>query len=442
MSEVNNGIIVCRNMMMRNYSGQSQKTRLYALFRDHLELYHHMMVPKLPQSEIGKVEEKCFFEVVLGHRAQKPHFDIDVDLKKHPDADGEALLRNVVQCLIESLSSIGVKLDLSRDILLYTSCNPSKISYHIIVNNWFHTNNEQSKYLSIDVRSRMDPSLQKYLDNAVYGSKQQFRILWSSKLGSSRRKEPILSFPLSDTEVVTYPSSSFEYPTDELMASLIGCIDGCNPIPKMVNIKGTLEVDERGQLIEVGDNSRKKGNYEERKITRSDANQMLEYLLNAMGVNGPSTRRCLFKVREINSGIVSLTKERPYHCLICNRTHHNENPYLTISGNGTIYYHCRRAEDSCPVGNLRDSQKSIMATLPSIETNINAPPSTQQTPTMKDVIEHALGEWQRNNDSDAKGYEKILPVIINPILNIDISGDEVMPVDSIIPANILNALLL
>ena len=49
---------------------------------------------KLPQ------HERCFYEIILGESAQKPHFDLDID---NINIDGEDVKDNLVDNIVEVL---------------------------------------------------------------------------------------------------------------------------------------------------------------------------------------------------------------------------------------------------------------------------------------------------------------------------------------------------
>ena len=49
-----------------------------------------------------------------------------------------------------------------------------------------------------------------------------------------------------------------------------------------------------------------------------------------------------FKIRGVNGPFISLQRLRKSYCPICERTHHAENPFLFVAGDG-LFYSCRRA---------------------------------------------------------------------------------------------------
>lgn len=384
--ELNSGIVICRNFPPRpKYREVNPKElRLFAFFKDHITLYKHML--QIEQSR------RSFFEVIFGNRPQKPHFDIDVcdnaGTPEEVDKLGNQILENVISCLLECLKSVNVTLNLNKDLLIYTSTQSvgtdNKISYHIIVNSWVHQNNLEAENLATMVRSLMKEEYKSYLDSSVYSSTQQFRILGCNKINSTRIKRPVLSV---ENHAIIYPK--FEYPTDELLASLVSNSVGCSILPIFINASEAITINSDGSIVNSCSSQSKARcqSSNERKLNRDDMTLMLELLSQSMGYAKNSIGiKSIFSIREANGGIVSLTKKQSYRCIICQRKHDNENPFLSISGNGNVRYHCRRAEDSRYIGildHLCITENEGISSTPPDETDV---PITPGTPGDIDII--------------------------------------------------------
>ena len=53
-----------------------------------------------------------------------------------------------------------------------------------------------------------------------------------------------------------------------------------------------------------------------------------------------------FKLRDISGTMISLRRECPSMCMICDRVHENDNPYIALARDGkTAFFKCRRATD-------------------------------------------------------------------------------------------------
>lgn len=167
--------------------------RLYTLFDNYIEFagFHQRYPPA----------DRNFYELAIGDFLQKPHFDLDVkagdigNTTLSLDEVGEQLKDTVVEQIIAILAEKDVRLDIRRDVLIFTSHGntsvSSKRSYHIVINNYCHYNHKEARALYDLVISRFPDSMKpfaKFVDVAVYSSKQQFRMLGSQKKDSGRPK--------------------------------------------------------------------------------------------------------------------------------------------------------------------------------------------------------------------------------------------------------------
>lgn len=99
-------------------------------------------------------QSRNFYEVILGHQAQKPHFDLDVDLttiSTHGYSTEEIIAssEDVKDCLLHCISEIlldyNVPYNRQIDLLIFPSHGPNKRSYHIIIDGYCHSNNVEAK---------------------------------------------------------------------------------------------------------------------------------------------------------------------------------------------------------------------------------------------------------------------------------------------------------
>lgn len=356
MDLVRSGIIVCRNVpRFHRYVGlgcnpDSGKTeRKFALFPSHVDLYNHIM--KIP------VEKRSFFEVIQGNKPHKPHFDIDFDMTNGLNHDSViSIMSNIIDAIIDTVNNNGIKLDLNKDILIYTSSRPEKASYHIIINGWMHNDNKDAKNLAKQVRCQFPSEIADYIDKSVYSTKQQFRILHCTKLRTKNTKVPVPIWKTSKY-TITYPNIHNKY--DEFLASLVGVTIGCNFIPPFIDPSGAITTGgTNGTISQVESTGNTSIEYKI-ELKKNDVDKCLQELYRrteeAIGcARNMSSVWNAFSVRSIEGGFISLTKRRPYFCPICLRQHENENPYMTVNGNGMVKYHCRRAEKSMPITTLPD----------------------------------------------------------------------------------------
>jgi len=338
------GIIACRNFaVVSRYSGRDcnpdtgKNIRRFALFKSHADLFNHMM--NIP------VHQRSMFEVIPGDRPHKPHFDIDIDMTNNVNVN--EIMSDVIDAICDTMKNNGIVLDTNNDILIYTSSGSEKASYHIIINNWKHNNNKDAKNLAKQVRSNFPEHIADYIDKSVYSSKQQFRLLHCSKLRTQRVKIPVPEWKTSKYHI-KYPVIQNMY--DEFLASLVSVTIGCKFLPLFYDPSLAIVTTTDGRIIQHDDTHEVT---EENRVNlkKVDIDKCMISLYSKMeDILGCAKNRSdiwnTFNVRSREGGMISLTKRRSYFCPICTRKHENENPYITVNNNGSVRYHCRRAETS------------------------------------------------------------------------------------------------
>jgi hypothetical protein len=320
------------------------KSRYFSLFDTYIEFIEYCK----------KVEpqHRHFYEVIFGQFAQKPHFDIDLDLE---DSSGQLkmikdnietifnpndILDNTLNAIIKVLSTInlpcGGSLNINKDVLIYTSHGEKKRSYHIVITNWLHSNNKEAKEFYNLVIKEIPEEMRKYIDSSVYSIKQQFRVLGSSKFGKNRIKILNKKFTVSNVEyihqfVTTPKNEDFEYlysMEESFVSNSSNCLFLPNFLPDIQENKNTggtndLEID--NQVIRL-------------------ALELLGRILNVENINN------FFGLTKVNGGLIILKIKHSYNCLICKRAHESENPYLRVNHYGAVYYYCRRAGSNIMLG--------------------------------------------------------------------------------------------
>lgn len=299
--------------------------RLYAWFKSYLEFAIYQS--KLPQ------HERCFYEIILGESAQKPHFDIDINNKQNQNrTDGELVKDCLLEAIITVLEPLGVGLNLEKDVLIYTSHSKEKQSYHIVIDNWCHTNNVEARGFYDKIVETLDEKYIPYIDKAVYSPTQQFRIVGSQKIGSDRIKKFERVWKYKEREIThRYPETPDDPQHEYIMqleSSIVGFTSNCKFLPPF-----------KPQIKE-------KQYIESEEVTRSEAREAIGLIAMA-GKISVADPRFPYKFLDINGPIVMLKRIKPSRCKICNRIHEHENPYLLVVGEEkSVYFHCRRAPES------------------------------------------------------------------------------------------------
>src|SRR4029079_5247871 len=275
---------------------------LYTNFLDEEELYNY----------INNSKTKCFYEIINGK--QKPKFDIDISLTTYPNFNADALINTIIKsCKSVFLPNI-LKDD---DILVYTSHGKDKLSYHIVINHWYHENNEDAYGFFYKVYKQTElylGSIAKLIDSSVYKSNQAFRILGCHKINTFRVKM----------------LSNNEYNLNHFKQSLITNTNDCKPLP-------SFKIDKMYKSYEVD-------------LSSNEVAQVSTLLTKQFGE--------LFKIRKITNNKIDLIKNKPYHCPLCKRTHFHENPYLLIF-NDEVKWGCRRKNEETTKLNVSSEKLTL-----------------------------------------------------------------------------------
>lgn len=303
-------------------------------------------------------KNKHFYEVIMGNLSQKIHFDLDfevsqngtVELNDKTIVNSENILELTINSIITVLSENNVKLDIPKDLLIYTSHGSDKRSFHIVINNYCHSNNLEARKFFNLVFEKLPENIKntKFVDNSVYSIKQQFRILYSSKAGKNRPKKLEKTFILNNKQYThIYPINMDKNPEKKeqleflysIEESLISVTSNCVFLPNFG--------------VEV-DSDKKNNNYNMGKNINSDMvldNNLINLCMDALARKfNTHNIGTYFKINKVQSGMIILQKRIDYNCLICLRNHSSENPLVFLTVYGQCYYYCRRAGSKLMIG--------------------------------------------------------------------------------------------
>lgn len=329
--------------------------RLYSMFESYIEfaIFSRKISP----------ENRSFYEIVLAEFPQKPRFDIDVNTKDYPnlaqqpivltdgtqitslDQLGELLKDTVIELMIAVLADKGVRVDISKDVLVFTSHGPNKRSYHVVLNNYCHYHHKEARALYDMTMARVPEHLKcvvkaPQVDPAVYSSKQQFRIVGSQKIGSGRPKTfaPVWRYKGQEIryKYIEEPADDNHALMLQLEASILTHTSSCDLLPTLLdpNDEGL------GKMMS-------KARYDTENISMALAKKALQLVATAGG-STIDDRRFPYAIEGIKGGIVCLKRTRPSKCGICCRVHEHENPFLVVAGHEDspekgVYFYCRRS---------------------------------------------------------------------------------------------------
>lgn len=300
---------------------------LYGIFKDEVILYDYM--------NNMDVENRCFYEVILGNQQQKPKFDIDIAKGDFTDEEHHKIYMQTLSDVFNGIEEVFDDLDTYYDlnnIMLFTSHNENKKSAHIILDRINVCNNTDAKEFYNKV-IKYCPDTYKYIDQAVYGITQQFRLFKSSKMGHNRIKEFIPSF-VNKNKLFKYNIDYIKYyeklpnTTEEEkefrkrfkgIKILIGSLINYIKYP-------TLKFEQKEQKEIIRD-----------KIEDDKINDVINII--------DTKYKNIYTYDKIINGLICIKRLIPSYCNICKRTHNSIDGFIFIKGD-KFYLNCRRNEKS------------------------------------------------------------------------------------------------
>lgn len=304
-------------------------------------------------------KERCFYETIFADTHQRPYFDIEFYTPSQEVIKDGALVLPVeeadlsVECLVncieeelkelsasileESKKSHFLKLNMSH-ILVFTSHQEHKRSYHVVVEGFCFANCKENREFYSRVMRRMPDKWKNIVDHSMYKSIQQFRIFNNTKWKSERYK--ILNQQLTRNFlgkrgwISKIPIESEEHKQVLILeASLItqtsSCILLLCQVPETVAPKRYTSNNNESLSIDFN------------PLTSEEIKRAMELCAEKMD----SFPFSYLKTIEDNgvSSLILLKRHKSSMCSVCNRAHENENPYLVIHGEEKmVYFDCRR----------------------------------------------------------------------------------------------------
>ena len=100
-----------------------------------------------------------------------------------------------------------------------------------------------------------------------------------------------------------------------------------------------------------------KQNYSSENIDLEIGKRAFLFLAEQTGqsINDP---KFPYRFDHVEDSFVILKRVKPSKCRICLRIHQNENPYLIVTPETDVYFHCRRSEKKWYVGRMDKTEES------------------------------------------------------------------------------------
>jgi hypothetical protein len=382
-NEINRMFIVCATLPNKN--NEKKPIRLFTAFNSILDFIDY--VRKIPKNNW------FFFEVILGGQTQKLYFDIDIDVDKladlgliseinnqdrtqcEMDSFTNQLITNLVTRIVNTFSVHKYKIDIAKQILLFSSNSYTKRSYHIIVDGYAVLNYKENLVLASEVLDGFPPEYIKkgLVDPSMYSAKQQLRLYQSQKPGSGRPKVFVDEWYYGSNSI-KYPYPKFHTPdqaTAEALrftllfqSSCVTFTDACQVVPILFD----TSIENSDIYVQ---HSKLWPDLVGTKLSHAQSgafDDFEDYLVDMDLVKVICDRVDniifeIYKVDKVVGSLILLRRKTPAYCSLCERIHENENAFLRVNKAGKVFFYCRRNDNNhkiiADISDLMPSTKEL-----------------------------------------------------------------------------------
>lgn len=336
-----NKIVICEEYQSKN--GEDISRRFFAV-NSYIDLGKLILDNK---------ENGHFYEVIKGNQMQKIFFDLDMEISEL----GTINPYDVLESLIESVIKLGV--NKNSILVCETQCNlKKKYSFHVIILRAVLTCDHARRFAEMTIE-QMHQDYSKFIDKSVYSKNRQLRLVWSSKL----RTNSSIENPKIKKINEEYSSCKFyQFEIFNILMTLITNIDG-------------LEL----FSIEIKEKKIKKYDLIFKDHHYSDIQALIpDY--------------ATFERQEEN--FVILKRICPSFCVVCQRIHHYENPYLIIREDGFVELCCRRSHERVVISKL-DGVEVIELVEDNVEDSDLEETPDEENAFIKEISSHFEPLYQR-----------------------------------------------
>jgi len=313
--------------LYRQTSGEV--VRLFTKFIDAIDLYNFM--------NKFQNENKCFYEVILGHHHQKIKFDIDIARDNKTDEELTTLTKGILNDIVNGISCMFKKYNMSfsleNNLVVCNSNGQDKRSFHLIIDKYWVQNNDEARQFYNETLEFVDVKYHAYIDKAVYNTIQQFRIINSTKTGANRPKVFLEKY-IFDNNLITFKYDEFDYINTK--------VEKFRGIDTKTWYKNTRIL--YSTLIHYTSHPYfpiKCDNKIDKKYSKNKLNVDETFLNNIIKILDKQFANT-FQILDTSNEVLHLKRLKPSKCLICKREHENENAFIFKKDNGKIYLNCRR----------------------------------------------------------------------------------------------------
>jgi len=316
---------------------------MFSSFKDAIELrkYIEQFAPSL----------KCFDEIIM-EGPQKPRFDIDLEDNALTDTDLDRMIQLIINQIIDGILFYLPEIILEKNIRLFTSHGVHKRSVHIVIDGYFHDNYMDARGFYDDVIKHVSKPLMQYVDHGIYGKKKQLRMMNCCKWKSDRIKTLQEHFTYYDKRIIC-DWGELDNDVTRFVSSLITVIVGCNRLRSFAK---------KSAYAKTSD------------VPDGVAGKAIEMTKLVLG------KDYTFELESVTGSIIVLRRILPSKCIICDKVHESQHPFLYILNN-RVYLNCRRhpQNKSHLIGNL------LTTDITSIEKEIPAARIDKKTESGKTI---------------------------------------------------------
>lgn len=284
--------------------------------------------------------DRVYYERIHAEKRQKPFFDIDGEKTSGQKFNENKFLKPYLDSIDHALSRKGIH-DGYR-LIVCSSSNEKKISYHIVVEGVYVPNMVTNKKFYSNVAyifSRRYPDDDCLLDSSVYTKNRLFRLWRCRKYRSGKDRTKRLIKYMWNGDMYDYTTGK---PEDKILLTMV------SHVSKDVNKKISYPDDNVTKALETIDT----------ELTQYNVNDLYSLYCDFAKANGMP----VMKLRDTNNistaKYIGLNRDsKRGKCIICNRTHDNDNAYLIVS-RGQLLYKCfRGGSKSELIANLDDDTR-------------------------------------------------------------------------------------
>jgi hypothetical protein len=244
-----------------------------------------------------RFERRTFHEIVKPGSFRKAAFDIDATQNKIDEigVTRDFIFETIAKGIKDAFaSSFGINIR-DEHLIVCDSSSKTKFSRHILIANYHFTSTEQFVVFQERVPRFIKDEIVPFLDMiATKSAFSSLRLLGCHKRTAPDREKKLISNHRGPDTIIQY------IPKDSILLPLL-------PVrPKGTNdYSFTDEVLEQTMLI----------------------------------INKTFDMESTFSVRNINGTLITIDRNAPSYCILCNRRHEHDSMYVTINGNG-VYARC------------------------------------------------------------------------------------------------------